>query len=267
VNIKSKGKSRGSSGGGCCCCFNSSSSSSSSTSSTSSTCLKNRSKSLNERQLSTSLDHNSLDTNTAATDVLNMPSGSSDNAKYSCTGSESSSSNSAGSNQSCSKEYFTIGNRFDPSGLSSLLNDVIPDDDDDDDILNMGVGTHSTLTRNNKKLLQKQNGGMGLPTKSFNTYTQAHKDSNKNSKNSSSGISSYVNNASSLVNGGSSNASSGGGVGGAGSMANGNGGGGSGSAVRYSNYSNLHNNGSIRSLKQQRTSFAFSMRTNLDQDL
>lgn len=69
---------------------------------------------LSERHLSSSLDHNSLETDTAGTDVLNMMqcSGSSSGGgdttgKYCSTASEASSNNSAGSQQS--KEYFTIG--------------------------------------------------------------------------------------------------------------------------------------------------------------
>jgi hypothetical protein len=209
---------------------------------------------MNERQLSTSLDHNSLGTDTAGTDVLNMQCSSdtttTGGGKYCSTGSEAS-SNSAGSNQS--KEYFTIGNRFDPSGLSSLLNDVIRDDDDDDND-NNDHSNENDILQNMTTLSRKRPGGM-LPTKSFNTYA-AHKEmtlgksnSKHGNQNSSGIINAYVNNS----NGGAS----------------GNGGGGGNNTVRYSNYSNLlHSNGSIRSLKgQQRTSFAFSMRTNLDQDL
>lgn len=198
---------------------------------------------LNQQQLSSSLDHNSLATDTAATDILNLQSSDSNKMQFSSTGSDSS-SNSASSNHS--KEYFTIGNRFDPTGLSSLLNEAIPDDDDDD-MLTIGLG-NGTLGRSRNVGKMKQS-TLGLPNKSFNTYT-SHKDSSKNSKNSSSGVSGCGNMplSAAIVNSSSNN---------------------SGSSARYSNYSSSHmaNGGSIRSNKQQRTSFAFSMRTNLDQEL
>ena len=177
-----------------------------------------------DKQLSSSLDHNSLSADTAGSDVLNMQN--SDCPKYFSNSSDSSELSSH------SKEYFTIGNRFDPTGISSLLNDAIPDDDDE--IVGM-VNTSGTLSRNKNysKTTSKQN---GLPNKSFNTYA-THKDLNKNSKNISPN-----GNGSNSVNMNTMNGTN---------------------SSRY--YGNV---GSIRSIaKNQRTSFAFPMRTNLDQDL
>ena len=200
-----------------------------------------------DKQLSSSLDHNSLSADTAASEVMNLQS-SGDCPKF-CSNSSDSSNNSVISNHS--KEYFTIGNRFDPSGISSLLNDVIPDDDDEVmDIVNSGcggggsvLGNSGTLGRNNKnysKNMLKQN---GLPSKTFNTYTN-HKDLNKNSKHGA-----MISNGPNNVNMNTIN--------------------GSNTTGRYMNYGQNNNiGGSIRSTgKNQRSSFAFSMRTNLDQDL
>lgn len=174
-----------------------------------------------------------MGTDTAATTETN------DNPKFCSSGSDSS-SNSASSSHS--KEYFTIGNRFDPTGISSLLNDVIPDDDDDD-MINVGL-TSGTLNRNkcsNKMSNFSKHNTLGLPNKSFNTYIN-HKDLSKNSSANSSGLSANVNSTHS-----NSATSSG--------------------TLRFSNFSNLNINGSVRSSKNQRTSFAFPMRTNLDQEL
>lgn len=187
-------------------------------------CCSCQRKSESDKQLSSSLDHNSLSADTAMdSDALNMPT---NEHKYCSNSSDSSEL----SNHSSSKEYFTIGNRFDPTAISSLLNDVIPDDDDE--MMNIGINS-GTLSRNQKNYSKnnfKQNGA--LPNKSFNTYT--------NSKIGGGGI--EHTNLSTLNNGNS----------------------------RYPNYGNVGHGGSIRSTAKnnQRTSFAaFSMRTNLDQDL
>jgi hypothetical protein len=181
-----------------------------------------------DKQLSSSLDHNSLTTDTATTDGLHN-----DNKLQYCSNRSDSSTNSNISNHS--KEYFTIGNRYDPSGISSLLHDVIPDDDDEI-IVNTNPNGGGTLKRNKAK--------PSLPNKSFNTYISS-KDANKNSRNGSIGTNGPSNNVNMTT------------------LATAN------TNQRYSNYSN-NLNGSIRSSsnnKNQRTSFAFSMRTNLDQEL
>ena len=214
-------------------------------------CCKGRTSSISknshldsDKQLSSSLDHNSLSADTAASEVMNLQSSNGGDCPKFCSNSSDSSNNSVISNHS--KEYFTIGNRFDPSGISSLLNDVIPDDDDEVmGIVNASVLGNSgggTLGRNKNysKNMLKQN---GLPSKTFNTYTN-HKDlNNKNSK-YGSGTSGANNVNMNLMSGTNTNG-------------------------RYSsNYGQANACGSIRSTaKNQRTSFAFSMRTNLDQDL
>ena len=147
-----------------------------------------------------------------------------------------------------SKEYFTIGNRFDPTGISSLLNDVIPDDDDD--VMGISnsaiIGNSGTLNRNKNNYLKNTLKHNALPNKSFNTYTNPKELNNKNSKTIASAFNSGSNNVNLNTMSGNSNNNN---------------------SNRYGNYGNI-GNGSIRSTaKNQRTSFAFSMRTNLDQDL
>lgn len=157
-----------------------------------------------------------------------------ENAKFSSSSSETG-SHSVSSNHS--KEYFTIGNRFDPTGISSLLNDVLPDEDDDDEVINSTI--NSGTLKKNKQNNQKMS-SLGLPTKSFNTYVN-HKDFNKNSN-------SMINNSSILS---SNNVN----------ITNGTG------TLRFGNYSNLNGSATLKSIKNQRTSFALPMRTNLDQEL
>lgn len=297
IKMKSRSKTRKSSSGmlgptssskrsssSCCCCWKGSR--------RSSTGVTNSK--LKTRHLSSSLEHNSLETDTAGTDVLNMMqcSGSSSSggssgggdtttAKYCSTGSEASSSNSASNH---SKEYFTIGNRFDPAGLSSLLNDVIPDDDDDEDeddeIDELRPPHHVVLDANNEVNVSNTLGRGGkkqqmVPTKSFNTYHHHTLGKNSNvvnsaTKTTNNGVgllsASSQNTSGLLLNNPYVNSITGNSPTGATAATN--------TVTRYSNYSSVHaapnGGGSIRSLKgggQQRTSFAFSMRTNLDQDL
>jgi hypothetical protein len=215
----------------------------------------------NEKQMSSSIDHNSDATDTATTDVQNNEY---TKMQY-CLSTSDSSCESANSNNS--KEYFTIANRFDTAALSSLLNDVIPDDDDDNMI---GFGMNNMNTLNKSKTLSKPNHkqtssglGLTLPNKSFNCYI---KDLNKNSKNAS-GVSNTNNSinagktsvgllsTNSITNNVNSNLTNGS------LLSNGN------NSSRYSNYLSSHPTGSIRSASKQRTSFAFSLRTNLDQDI
>ena len=216
--------------------------------------------------------------------MLNLPtsptSDSSSKMQYTMAPQTDSSCTSANSNHS--KEYFTIGNRFDPVGLSSLLNDVIPDDDDDLNCTNMlGVGLASSGTLGRNKPSNKST-GLNLPNQSFNTYTNL-KDTLKNSKligsggggaasnalnsssntgNYSSGLASGLSGLTAInLNNHSPNAGT--------TTLNGNlsclATGGQSSGVRYSNYGN-NMSGTLRSNKQ-RTSYAFPLRTNLDQDL
>jgi hypothetical protein len=145
-----------------------------------------------------------------------------------------------------SKEYFTIGNRFDPTGISSLLNDVIPDDDDDDVMGISNNGNTGTLSRNKNNYSKNTLKHNALPNKSFNTYTNHKELNSKNSKTIVSAFNSGSNNVNLNTMSGTSNNNN---------------------NSRYGNYGNV-GGGSIRSTaKNQRTSFAFSMRTNLDQDL
>lgn len=219
-----------------------------------------------DTQLSSSMDRNSEVTDTAVTDLHNSDCSK---IQYCLAGSSDSSCASANSNHS--KEYFTVGNRFDSNGLSSLLNDIIPDDDDE---ILRGLNSNytpssqsgnncGTLSRNTKNLSKVINQNC-LPNKSFNTYTN-HKDLNclKNSKimnvttgfNSSTGtnsMNSSNSSASVVLNQNRQN----------------------GNTLKYSNYNNLNGGtnfgtGSIRSMsKQPRNSFAFNnLRTNLDQEL
>jgi hypothetical protein len=211
--------------------------------------------------------------------------------QYCLAGSSDSSCTSANSNHS--KEYFTVGNRFDPNGLSALLNDCIPDDDDDElrnglNMNNFTPNSHSnsgincgTLGRGtNSKTLSKVINQNCLPNKSFNTYTN-HKDlniitNNKNSKinsnnnciqasfGSSNGTSSGTSssNSSGSNSGVTPNKSS--------TTANNRNNANTLNNTRYPNFtSGTLNNGSVRSTnKQPRNSFAFSnLRTNLDQEL
>jgi len=214
--------------------------------------------------------------------------------QYCLAGSSDSSCTSANSNHS--KEYFTVGNRFDPNGLSSLLNDCIPDDDDDDlrnglNMNNFTPNSHSnsgihcgTLGRGtNSKTLSKVINQNCLPNKSFNTYTN-HKDlniitNNKNSKsttNNNNIQASFGSNNGTSSGASSSNSNSNAGV--TPNNLNNNTAGNNRNntntlnitSSRYSNFaSGTMNNGSVRSNnKQPRNSFAFSnLRTNLDQEL
>lgn len=190
----------------------------------------------NNDNLHLSDDQNSLETDTATTDILNSES---TKLQY-CMASSDSSCTSANSNHS--KDYFTIGNRFEQSGFTSLLNGMIPDDAEDElNTFNLSNNLNGTLSRNSANQ---------IPNKSFNTYT-SHKDFNtinnksvKGSSNSSSGsANSRLGNNATNVN----------------------------TANRLSsNYgiANSTTTGSIRaSMKPPRSSFAFTMRTNLDQEL
>ena len=135
---------------------------------------------------SSSDHHSSEGTETGITDVLNLQT-TTESTKY-CLATSDSSCTSAHSNHS--KEYFTIGNRFDPVGLSSLLNDVIPDDDDENASAVATATTTSnllgfgTLSRAGKN---KNSTSLNLPNKSFNTYTTLNRNSNNN-KLMSSGV-------------------------------------------------------------------------------
>ena len=210
--------------------------------------------------------------------MLNLPT-SSDSSKMQYTMAPQTDSSCTSANSNHSKEYFTIGNRFDPVGLSSLLNDVIPDDDDDLNCTNMlGVGLASSGTLGRNK--SNKSTGLNLPNKSFNTYTNL-KDTLKNSKligsggggntlNSNNNNSSSNNYSSGLANGLSaltainlSNHSPNAGTSLTGANLSCLATGGQ-SGARYSNYGNM--SGTLRSNKQ-RTSYAFPLRTNLDHDL
>lgn len=205
---------------------------------------------LNDKQyFSSSLDHNSLETDTAATDVLN--SQNNDSSKFSSAGSDSSSS--AASNHS--KEYFTIGNRFDPTGLS-LLNNIIPDDDDD--MLAIGLHNINNTTNNNgtlgksKNVLKQNSNKMNfeLPNKSFNTYSNQRDVPKTNSKIGSSNLSNSIKGLNINTNNTNANNNS------------------NNNTLRYSNFINNFQSGSIRSnAKQQRTAANSLMRTNIDQEL
>lgn len=186
-------------------------------------------------------DHNSVETDTAASEVLNSDS----TKQYCMSNSDSSSANSSNH----SKEYFTIGNRFDQGNLTALLNGTIPDETEDE------MNTfHLAGTLGRPKNIQS-----ALPNKSFNTYatssgsssTSDQNGTKSNSKGSSATATSLtLNNNRLSANAASLNASS-----------------------RMSNYgivtgSSQSNTGTIRtSIKQPRNSFAFTMRTNLDQEL
>jgi len=131
--------------------------------------------------LTSSIDRNSDDTETAT----DLHSNECSKLQYCLVGSSDSSCES-----NHSKEYFTVGNKYDPSGLSSLLsNNIIPDnndDDDDDEIVRNSISNNSnyigTLGRNNNKALSKVINQNCLPSKSFNTYSN-QKDINLNNKN------------------------------------------------------------------------------------
>jgi hypothetical protein len=198
---------------------------------------------LNEKQyFSTSLDHNSVETETAATDVLN--SQNNDSSKFSSSGSDSSSSSASNH----SKEYFTIGNRFDPTGLS-LLNNIIPDDDDND---TLAIGLHNnnkngTLGKSKNNVIKSNSNKMSfdLPNKSFNTYSNQRDVPKSNSKIGSTNLSNSIKGLN-ISNTNSNNTNT----------------------LRYSNYINNYQNGSIRSnAKQNRTPANSVMRTNLNQEL
>lgn len=132
-----------------------------------------------ENQLTSSIDRNSDDTETAT----DLHSNECSKLQYCLVGSSDSSCES-----NHSKEYFTVGNKYDPSGLSSLLsNNIIPDNnDDDDEIVRNSISNNSnyigTLGRNNNKALSKVINQNCLPNKSFNTYSN-QKDINLNNKN------------------------------------------------------------------------------------
>ena len=194
---------------------------------------KNGNANIIENQLSNSSDHNSVETDTAATEL--RFSSDSNKIQYSMASSESS---CVSTNSNHSKEYFTIGNRFDQGGLSSLLNNnIIPDDDDHEMNSFTGNGTLGRLKSINKSLNQNS-----LPAKNFNTYVNPNNNNihSNNSKNSSGANQTLNISATNNAAGGSS---------------------------RFSNYG-LTANGSIRSsIKQPRSSFAFTMRTNLDEEL
>ncbi len=198
---------------------------------------------MNEKQyFSTSLDHNSVETETAATDVLN--SQNNDSSKFSSSGSDSSSSSASNH----SKEYFTIGNRFDPTGLS-LLNNIIPDDDDND---TLAIGLHNnnkngTLGKSKNNVIKSNSNKMSfdLPNKSFNTYSNQRDVPKSNSKIGSTNLSNSIKGLN-ISNTNSNNTNT----------------------LRYSNYINNYQNGSIRSnAKQNRTPANSVMRTNLNQEL
>ena len=218
--------------------------------------------------MSSSLDRNSDATDTAVTDLHNSECSK---IQYCLAGSSDTSCTSANSNHS--KEYFTVGNRFDSNGLSSLLNDIIPDDDDD--ILHTGLSVnytpsnHSTnnsgtlgrsSNSNNNKNLSKAINQTCLPNKSFNTYS-THKDLCNTIKNSKSiGLNSNqttiaTSNIANITSTNNSNANR------------------TNTLTINTNtankFSNFQPNGSIRSNnKQPRNSFAFNnLRTNLDQEV
>ena len=182
-------------------------------------------------------DQNSLETDTATTDILNSES---TKLQY-CMASSDSSCTSANSNHS--KDYFTIGNRFEQSGFTSLLNGMVPDDAEDElNTFNLSNNLNGTLSRNSANQ---------IPNKSFNTYT-SHKDfntmNNKSSKSSGNNSGLSVANARLSTNSSNINAAN----------------------RLSSNYgiANSTTTGSIRaSMKPPRSSFAFTMRTNLDQEL
>lgn len=159
-----------------------------------------------------------------------------ENAKFSSSSSETG-SHSVSSNHS--KEYFTIGNRFDPTGISSLLNDILPDEEDDEEMINTTItsGTLKKTKPNNQKM-----SSLGLPTKSFNTYVN-HKDFNKNSNSLMNNVNSSILSSNNV------------------NMSNGTG------TLRFGNFSNINGSATLKSIKNQRTSFALPMRTNLDQEL
>lgn len=146
-------------------------------------------------------------------------------------------SSDSSSTSNHSKEYFTIANRFDQGNLTSLLNGTIPDDTEDElNTFQMSNNLSGTLGRNAVNKMNQNN----LPNKSFNTYAT----SNKNA------ITSGLNlmNSRLSANAASINATN-----------------------RLSNQgsgTNAVTTGSIRAtLKHPRNSFAFTMRTNLDQEL
>lgn len=164
---------------------------------------------------------------------------------------------SANSSSNHSKEYFTIGNRFEQSNLTSLLNGTIPDDTEDE--LNT-FHLSGTLGRNSSS---KASNNQNLPNKSFNTYATHNPLNNNNSKAGSGNNSSNIKqncaglnlpNSRLSVNAANINATN-----------------------RLSNYGIVSSNSSTNpattnvvrtTLKQQpRNSFAFTMRTNLDQEL
>lgn len=183
-------------------------------------------------------DHNSVETDTAASEVLNSDS----TKQYCMSNSDSTSANSSNH----SKEYFTIGNRFDQGNLTALLNGTIPDEAEDEMNTFHLAGTLGRPKNNNQS---------GLPNKSFNTYATSSgsssiSDQNGAKSNSKGAAGITLNNNRLSANAASLNASS-----------------------RMSNYgmvtgSSQSNTGTIRtSIKQPRNSFAFTMRTNLDQEL
>lgn len=223
--------------------------------------------------MSSSLDRNSDATDTAVSDLHNSECSKN---QYCLAGSSDTTCSSANSNHS--KEYFTVGNRFDSNGLSSLLNDI---PDDDDDMLHTGLNVNytpsshsannsggtlgrSSNTTNNNKNLTKAINQTCLPNKSFNTYS-THKDLNNTIKNSkSNGLNSNQNIAITSSGNSNNNTTS------LHSNSNNNNRLNTLTINTTSNkFSNFQPNGSIRSTsKQPRNSFAFNnLRTNLDQEL
>jgi len=141
------------------------------------------------------------------------------------------------------KEYFTVGNRFDQANLASLLNATAQDDAEDElNTFQMTNNLGGTLGRTGSK----------LPNKSFNTYA-THSAHNKSVISSGLGlINSRLGTNAANINATNRLSGNHGGAAGGGSGSGGS----------------SNQTGSIRTtLKQPRNSFAFTMRTNLDQEL
>jgi hypothetical protein len=131
------------------------------------------------------------------------------------------------------------------------LNNIIPDDDDD--MLPVGLNNNSninnsgTLGKSKNNALKPNSNKMSfeLPNKSFNTYTNQRDASKINSKISSNNLSNSIKGLNMQCNSNSNNNNT----------------------LRYSNYINNYQSGSIRSnAKQQRAPANSVMRTNLDQE-
>ncbi len=173
--------------------------------------------------------HNSLSDQTSLeTDTATTTDELTKNLQYNCMTSSNSSSVSH-SHTSNHKEYFTVGNRFDQGNLTSLLLNATVQDDEAEDELNT-----FQMTNNLSGTLGRN--GNKLPNKSFNTYA-THAPNGK-------GMS--LMNTRLVANAANINASN-----------------------RLSGSGTSGNQaGSVRGVsKQPRNSFAFTMRTNLDQEV